>query len=122
MTTTPDQPTELELLHRLMTSSPPFAPLERAVEQVVGGLPPALVDEVPLPAGGRLVGSQLTSHLGRLSELKVVLDVGGSPADIAMWRVTAAMFNRERLVTGSPASRSEGVGAAPLGEVRRIRT
>jgi hypothetical protein len=81
MTTTPDQPTELELLHRLMTSSPPYTPLERAVELVVGGLPAALVDEVPLPSGGRLVGSQLTSHEGRLSELQVVLDVRGSPAE-----------------------------------------
>jgi len=81
MTTTPDEPTELELLHRLMTSSPPFTPLERAVELVVGGLPAALVDEVPLPSGGRLVGSQLTSHQGRLSELQVVLDVRGSTAE-----------------------------------------
>jgi hypothetical protein len=81
MTTTPDQPTELELLHRLMTSNPPLTTLERAVELVVGGLPAALVDEVPLPTGGRLVGSQLTSHQGQLSELQVVLDVRGSPGE-----------------------------------------
>jgi hypothetical protein len=41
--------------------------------------------------------------------------------DIAMWRGVVAAFDRERLVTGSRARRSEGVGAAPLGEVRRIR-
>ncbi|HYA01243.1 MAG TPA: ABC transporter permease subunit [Candidatus Binatia bacterium] len=42
--------------------------------------------------------------------------------DIAMWRVVAAMFDRERLITGS---RAQGVavsgGGAPPGQVRRIR-
>lgn len=41
--------------------------------------------------------------------------------DIAMWRGVVALFDRERLVTGSRAGRSVGVGGAPLGEVRRIR-
>jgi ABC-type Na+ efflux pump permease subunit len=41
--------------------------------------------------------------------------------DIAMWRVVAAMFDRERLITGTRASRSEGVGTTPPGEIRRIR-
>jgi len=40
--------------------------------------------------------------------------------DIAMWRVVAAAFDRERLVTGSRATRADGLGAAAPGEVRRI--
>jgi hypothetical protein len=80
MATTPDRPTELQLLHRLMTSSP-FIPVERVVELVVGDLPAALADEVPLPSGARLVGSMLTSHQGRLADLQVVLDATGNPAE-----------------------------------------
>ncbi len=41
--------------------------------------------------------------------------------DIVMWRGVVALFDRERLVTGSRASRSEGAGVASPGEVRRIR-
>jgi ABC-type Na+ efflux pump permease subunit len=40
--------------------------------------------------------------------------------DIAMWRVVVAMFDRERLITGSRATRVHG-GGAP-GQVRRIGT
>jgi len=44
--------------------------------------------------------------------------------DIAMWRVVAAMFDRERLITGFRATKPPGAGrggsAAP-GEVRRIQ-
>ena len=63
MAITPDQPTELELLHRLMGSNP-FIRVEMAIELVVGDLPAAFADEVPLPSGARLVGSVLTSHQG----------------------------------------------------------
>jgi ABC-2 type transport system permease protein len=41
--------------------------------------------------------------------------------DIAMWRVVAAMFDRERLITGSRAARRVGAAAAPAGTVRRIQ-
>ncbi len=44
--------------------------------------------------------------------------------DIAMWRVVAAMFDRERLITGSPAVKVTGVGtggSAGSSEVRRIQ-
>lgn len=41
--------------------------------------------------------------------------------DIVMWRGVVALFDRERLLTGSRASRSEGVGGPLPGEVRRIR-
>jgi ABC-2 type transport system permease protein len=42
--------------------------------------------------------------------------------DIAMWRVVAAMFDRERLITGSRAVKTTGVGPGgpPPGTVRRI--
>lgn len=44
--------------------------------------------------------------------------------DIAMWRVVAATFDRERLITGSRAARGAGAGAggAAAGTVRRIDT
>jgi ABC-2 type transport system permease protein len=43
--------------------------------------------------------------------------------DIAMWRVVAAMFDRERLITGSRAVKATGVGPGgpPAGPVRRIQ-
>jgi hypothetical protein len=44
--------------------------------------------------------------------------------DIAMWRAVAATFDRERLITGSSATRAAGVGpgGSPPGTVRRIQT
>jgi hypothetical protein len=41
--------------------------------------------------------------------------------DIVMWRGVVALFDRERPVTGSRASTSDGAGVASPGEVRRIR-
>jgi ABC-type Na+ efflux pump permease subunit len=43
--------------------------------------------------------------------------------DIAMWRVVAASFDRERLITGSRAAKPFGVGpgSSPPGTVRRIQ-
>jgi ABC-2 type transport system permease protein len=43
--------------------------------------------------------------------------------DIAMWRVVAALFDRERLITGSRAAKATvgGTGGPPSGTVRRIR-
>jgi hypothetical protein len=81
MATISDQPTELELLRRLFARSS-FIPVERAVELVVGGLPPALADEVPLPSGTRLVGSAVESRQGRLASLLVVLDAKGKPDEV----------------------------------------
>jgi hypothetical protein len=44
--------------------------------------------------------------------------------DIAMWRGVVATFDRERLITGSRAVKTTGVGpggSVGPGEVRRIR-
>jgi hypothetical protein len=78
MTTTPDEPTELELLRRLMIKR--SAPVE--CELIVGGLPAALADQVPLPSGARLVGSMVTGHRGLLAGLQVVLDATGNPTEV----------------------------------------
>ena len=44
--------------------------------------------------------------------------------DIVMWRVVVAMFDRERLITGSHAAKAAGVSpsALPAGTVRRIQS
>jgi hypothetical protein len=68
----------LELARRLLTSVP-FGP---AVELVVGGLPPDLVDALPLPAGARLLGSALSSRETRSSTLEAVFDAAGDPAPV----------------------------------------
>ena len=120
MATTPDQPTELELLHRLMTSSP-FIAVERPVELVVGGLPAGLVDEVPLPSGARLVGSKLTSHRGRLDELQVVLDATGNPAEVLS---TYEQELRERgweLFEDLPGPMHGGFSPGPARDARMLR-
>ena len=78
MTTAPDQPTELELLRRLMIKR--STPVK--CELIVGGLPAALVDGVPLPSGARLVGSMVIGHQGRLADLQVVLDATGNPTEV----------------------------------------
>ncbi len=43
--------------------------------------------------------------------------------DIAMWRGVVATFDRERLITGSRAVKTTGVGPGgpPAGTVRRIQ-
>ena len=117
MTTTPDQPTELELLRRLMTKR--SAPVE--CELIVGGLPAALADEVPLPAGARLVGSMVIGHQGLLADLQVVLDATGNPTEV----VNA--FERELRergwdpFEGLPGLMHGGFRPGPAGEARMLR-
>ena len=118
MTTTPDQPTELELLRRLMTKSP-SPPVER--ELVVGGLPAALANEVPLPSGARLVGSMVIGHQGLLADLQVVLDATGTPTEV----VNA--FERELRergwdpFEGHPGLMHGGFQPGPAGEARMLQ-
>jgi hypothetical protein len=117
MATTPDQPTELELLRRLITKR--STPVE--CELIVGGLPAALAGEVPLPSGARLVGSIVFGHRGLLASLQVVLDATGDPTEV----VNA--FERELRergwdpFEGLPELMHGGFRPAPAGEVRMLR-
>jgi hypothetical protein len=118
MTTTPDQPTELELLRRLMTKSR-STPVE--CELVVGGLPPALADEVPLPSGARLVGSMVIGYQGLLADLQVVLDATGNPTEVV------DAFERELRergwgpFEGQPGLMHGGFLPGPIGEARMLQ-
>lgn len=68
----------VELARRLLNHVP-FGP---SVEMVVGGLPPNLADEVPLPAGARLLGSALESVDQQQVALEVVFDASGDPTTV----------------------------------------
>ena len=124
MTITRDQPTELELLRRFMTKSPSTSASVES-ELIVGGLPPALADEVPLPSGARLVGSMVVGHQGLLADLQVVLDATGNPTEV----VNA--FQRELQERGwEPFDPFEGPPGLmdggfrpgpPAGEARRLQ-
>lgn len=68
----------LELARRLLT----HLAFGAEVELMLGGLPPSLADQLPLPAGARLLGSLLRSLEGRLSTLETVFDATGDPSAV----------------------------------------
>jgi hypothetical protein len=71
-------PVALELARRLLNHVP-FGPV---VELIVGGLPPNLAGDLPLPAGARLLGSALNSWETQRPTLEAVFDASGDPAAV----------------------------------------
>lgn len=63
----------LELARRLLNSYGP------EVELLVGGLPPSLASDLPLPAEARLLGSALRFWESRRATLEAVFDTSGEP-------------------------------------------
>jgi hypothetical protein len=79
MTTHPtlDEPTLRELAERLLQHPHPDGPT--SVELIVGALPDSLPATLPLPAGGRVIGSALYSRGDRRLSMSAVFDVRETP-------------------------------------------
>ena len=120
MATTPEPPTELELARRLLTHSA-FLPAEVGIELVVGGLPPALVDEIALPSGARLVGSALHARQGRPLNLEVVLDANGEPDEVVNACEKELTERGWNPFEGFPGAMHGGFVGGPLGDSRMLR-
>lgn len=86
----PDAGAAVELAKRLLT----HVPGGPSVEVVVGGLPPGLTVELPLPAGGRLLGSVLRSRGSGPMYLEAVFDASGDPAQVV------AVYEKELKASG----------------------